>query len=131
MYFPDKLNKLTEALATLPGVGPKAAERLAIYLMDQSDAYIENITGRILAAKKSVHFCKKCNNFSEKECCDICSDKKRNPSLLCIVEKIQDLVAIEKTGTFKGYYFVLHGLIDPMAHVRPEDLKIDILEKRC
>ena len=130
-YFPEKLNKLTEALATLPGVGPKAAERLAIYLMDQKDTYLENITNSILEAKKSVHFCKKCNNFSEKEYCDICSDKLRNAALLCVVEKIQDLVAIEKTGTFKGYYFVLHGLIDPLTHVSPEALKIDLLETRC
>jgi recombination protein RecR len=131
MYFPDKLNKLTEALATLPSVGPKAAERLAIYLMDQPAAYIENITNSILTAKKNVHFCKKCNNFSEREYCDICSDTTRNPTLLCVVEKIQDLVAIEKTGTFKGYYFVLHGLIDPLTHVSPEALKIDLLEKKC
>jgi recombination protein RecR len=131
MYFPDKLNSLTEALSTLPGIGPKAAERLAIYLLDQTDNYVENITNNLLEAKKSIHLCKKCNNFSEKEFCDICLDKNRNSSLLCVVEKIQDLVAIEKTGTFKGYYFVLHGLIDPSAHIGPDDLKIGILEKMC
>ena len=131
MYFPEKFNKLTEALSSLPGVGPKAAERISFFLLDQQDAFIENITDSILDAKRSIHFCKRCNNFSENEYCDICSDKNRDASLLCVVEKIQDLVAIEKTGNFKGYYFVLHGLIDPPMHIGPEELKIDMLEGIC
>ncbi|HEX4857243.1 MAG TPA: recombination mediator RecR [Limnobacter sp.] len=118
----DPLVDLVQALKRLPGVGPKSAQRLAFHLL-QNDRQAATALGEsLLKAVAEIRHCSQCNNFCHSELCSICSDTRRNPSLVCVVETPADLAAIEATQTYRGYYYVLMGRASPLDGVRPESL---------
>ncbi|MBF4695457.1 recombination mediator RecR [Fusibacter ferrireducens] len=122
--FIPSINKLIDEFSKLPGIGKKSAQRLAFYVinMEQSDAY--NFAESILEVKRKIKYCEKCFNITESELCDICSDQKRDHTVICVVESPRDLIAIENTKEFRGYYHVLHGAISPMDGIGPNEIKI-------
>ena len=116
----DAVNELSK----LPGVGKRSAMRLALHLLKQEKPHVKRLGESLIKMREEMRFCNKCHNISEKEICNICSNPKRDASLICIVEDIRDVLAIENTGQFKGLYHVLGGLISPMDGISPSDLEI-------
>jgi recombination protein RecR len=129
--YPSKLleNAVNE-FASLPGIGRKSALRLVMYLLRKDETDVERFGESIIKLKKEVHYCNICNNISDTEMCEICSDKSRDASIICVVENIRDVLAIENTGQFRGLYHVLGGIIAPMDGIGPADLKIESLERK-
>ena len=129
--YPSRLleNAVNE-FASLPGIGRKSALRLVMYLLRRSDSEVERFGESIIKLKKELHYCRVCNNISDTETCSICSDHNRNTGVVCVVENIRDVLAIENTGQFKGLYHVLGGIISPMDGIGPADLRIASLEER-
>ena len=115
---------MIDALSRLPGVGPKSAQRIAFHLLKTDREEVSRLTRAIDDARNSVRFCERCFNFAESQYCHICSDERRDGSALCVVEESRDVVAIEKTGQFRGRYHVLLGAINPLEGVGPEHLKV-------
>ena len=124
------LMRLLEALEKLPGVGPRSAERMAFYLLRTSREEARQLAQAISDVKDHLRFCEICFNLSEEPRCPICQDPSRDPSLLCVVEEPKDVLAIEKTGAYRGLYHVLLGAIAPLDGIGPELLKIDDLLRR-
>lgn len=129
-YYSDSINNLIEEMASLPGIGPKSAQRLAFHILNLPEARVEHLADSILTARKKVCLCKKCYNLSDQEICPICSNPKRDSSTIMVVEEASDLAAYEKTGQYRGVYHVLHGAVNPMAGVQPENLKLRELMQR-
>lgn len=129
-YYAAPIAKLIEELSKLPGVGSKTAQRLAFYILDRSLGEVEQLSSAIINAKRNIKYCTICCNITDSDVCNICSSARRDDSLICVVEDPRDVVAMEKTKEFKGFYHVLHGAISPMAGVGPDDLKIKELLKR-
>lgn len=129
--FPSRLleNAVNE-FASLPGVGRKTAFRLVMNLLRRDPAEVRKFGESIISLHNEIHYCRICNNISDTEVCNICSDEKRDRSLICVVEDIQDVMAIENTRQFSGLYHVLGGIISPIDGVGPSDLKIDNLEEK-
>ena len=130
-YFLSKL--LTDAVsefAKLPGIGKKTALRLVLHLLNQDIEQVESFSNSLIKLKKGIKVCRICNNLSDSDICEICANPKRDASLVCVVENIKDIIAIEKTMQFQGVYHVLGGLISPIDGVSPLDLNISSLEKR-
>jgi recombination protein RecR len=121
---------LTEQFAKLPGIGMKSAARLAYHVMSMETADVEEFAQALLNAKKTVHYCKCCENLTDQPLCPICDDESRDRSVICVVETPKDITAFERTGEYRGVYHVLHGLISPMRGVLPDDLKIRSLLRR-
>ena len=115
---------MIDALARLPGVGPKSAQRIAFHLLKTDREEVARLTSAIDEACSSVGFCERCFNFSETPLCHICQDDRRDSSVVCVVEESRDVVAIEKTGQFRGRYHVLLGAINPLEGIGPEQLKV-------
>jgi recombination protein RecR len=115
---------MIDALARLPGVGPKSAQRIAFHLLKTDREEVARLTAAIDEARSSVGFCERCFNFSETPLCHICQDDRRDSSVVCVVEESRDVVAIEKTGQFRGRYHVLLGAINPLEGIGPEQLKV-------
>lgn len=134
MTFSDYPSKLLEnavnEFASLPGIGKKTAFRLVMHLLRQDESEVEKFGESIIKLKKEVKYCRICFNISDNEVCDICSDKSRERSLICVVENIRDVIAIENTGQYRGLYHVLGGIISPMDGIGPSDLNIDELEEK-
>jgi recombination protein RecR len=128
--FPDCLASLISALSTLPGIGPRSAERIALHLVQAESSAVKHLAETILSARERVRFCEVCGALTEKALCDTCSDPRRDASLVCIVERPVDILPLEKSGTFRGKYHVLGGKVSPLNGVEPEDLRIAELEKR-
>jgi len=128
-YYPDPVEKLIEKIVKLPGIGPKSAERIVNYILEESEENILALSENLALLKKEVHLCRKCFNLSDSELCAICSDEKRESSVLCIVEEVKDLVVIERSG-FRGRYHVLGGRISALGKVGPGELRISQLEER-
>ncbi len=126
----NPLSKLIFELSKLPGIGEKSATRLAYFILNQEPSYSENLAQALRDAKTKLKYCQVCFNFSETEKCEICSDEKRDPALVCVVERPSDVTPIEKTGSYRGVYHVLHGLLSPMDGVGPEELKMRELFRR-
>lgn len=124
------LQQAVEELSKLPGVGKRSAMRLALHLLQQDEETVERLTDAINAMKRSVKYCSICNNISDRQVCDICSDNKRDRSTICVVQDIRDVIAIENTSQYKGMYHVLGGVISPMDGVGPSDLEIASLVER-
>lgn len=122
--------RLMAALKRLPGVGPKQAERLAIFLLRSPDFEVENLVAALREAKAQVRFCRDCWDFTDREVCRICSDPARDKTLVCVVEEPQDVVAIERSRSYQGLYHVLHGALSPLDGVGPDMLKIKELVER-
>ncbi|HCC70662.1 MAG TPA: recombination protein RecR [Bacteroidales bacterium] len=129
--YPSKLleNAVNE-FASLPGIGKKTAFRLVMHLLRQSESDVERFGENIVKLKKEVKYCKNCFNISDNDICDICSDKSRDRTIVCIVENISDVIAIENTRQYRGLYHVLGGIISPMDGIGPSDLNIDQLEEK-
>ncbi len=128
--YTKSIKELIDKLAKLPGIGRRSAERIVEYILNASFQDVKSLSLAISKVKENVRFCKICNNLSEAEICSICQDTRRQKSIICIVEKPQDVIAIEKTGSFKGVYHVLLGAISPLEGRGPEDLKINGLMQR-
>ena len=124
------LQKLIEEFSRLPGVGQKTAARYAFAVLDMTEEEAENFACAIINAKKNVKECEICGNLTDKERCSICSDEKRNPQLVCVVEDAKTLMAMEKVKEYNGTYHVLGGAISPMNGITPSDLRIKELITR-
>jgi len=128
--YSDTVNKLINQFERLPGIGHKSAVRLAFYILESSKEVAEEMSKTLIEAKENVKFCSVCFNLTEKDPCDICSDKKRDDSVICVVENVKDVVAMEKTHEYRGLYHVLHGSISPMNNISAGDIKIKELLQR-
>ena len=128
--LPESITALIAALAKLPGVGPRSAERIALHLVQTDSAAVKQLAEAILLAREKIQFCTTCGALTEKSPCSICDDSRRDASLVCVVERAVDILSIEKSGTFRGKFHVLGGKISPLDGVEPEDLRIAELEKR-
>ena len=128
--LPESLNRLVDGLSDFPGIGKKTAERMAFYLLKSNDGWAQNLAKAIMDVKEQIHECPICHNISDTSPCSICSDAKRDPSLLCVVEDTTDLVVFEKTNHFHGKYHVLGGVLSPLDGIGPEDLHFDTLLER-
>jgi len=122
-YTPP-VQTLIDELGRLPGVGPKSAQRIAFHLLKTPAADVNRLAHSIVDAKEKARFCERCYNIAESALCPICQDTRRDSSIICVVEDSRDVVAIEKTGAFRGRYHVLQGAIHPMEGIGPEQLKI-------
>lgn len=129
--FPSRLleNAVNE-FSSLPGIGRKTAFRLVMNLLKRSPEEVKRFGESLIRLHGEIHYCKICNSVADSEICNICSDPRRDPLIICVVEGIQDIMAIENTGQFKGLYHVLGGIISPIDGVGPSDLKIDSLEEK-
>lgn len=130
MPLPEPITALTAALNKLPGIGPRSAERIALHLVQAETGAVRQLADAILQARQRIQFCSNCGALTEKNPCEICSDARRDASLVCIVEQPVDILSIEKSGTYRGKFHVLGGKISPLDGVEPEDLRIADLEKR-
>jgi recombination protein RecR len=126
----EPVARLIEAFARLPGIGPKTAQRLTYHLLRAPDAEARTLAGALVAVRDKVVFCDRCFNISDQPLCPICRDPGRDETRLCVVEEPLDVLAIERTGEFKGRYHVLHGAISPIDGIGPDRLKIrELLER--
>ena len=128
--YSESVKKLIGEFEKLPGIGHKSAVRLAFYILESDVQAAKSMADALLEAKQKVKFCSKCFNLAESEFCDICSNTKRDESLICVVENVKDVAAMEKTHEFKGLYHVLHGAISPMNNISANDIKIKELITR-
>lgn len=129
-YPSQLLERAVQEFAKLPGIGRKTALRLVLHLLRQEEENVTLLTDAISKMKKEVKRCKICHNISDSEVCPICSDPRRDSSMICVVENIQDVMAVENTQQFNGSYHVLGGVISPMDGIGPADLEIDSLVER-
>ena len=129
-YYSDSMNRLIEELASLPGIGPKSAGRLAFHILDLPEERVKRLADSLVNARSQTRLCKECFNLSDEDVCSICGNPKRDHKLIMVVEEPSDLVAYEKTGQYNGVYHVLHGAVNPMNGVRPENLKLKELLTR-
>ena len=129
LYSPS-IEKLIESFERLPSIGHKTAARLAFHILNSSEEETNEFIASIVNAKKNLKYCSKCYNISDTDPCIICGNPKRDSSLICVVEDVRDIIAMEKTHEFKGVYHVLHGSISPMNGIGPDDIKIKELLAR-
>ena len=129
-YPSQLLEKAVAEFAKLPGIGRKTALRLVLWLLRQEDEEVEQFAEAVRRLKQEVKYCKTCHNISDTDLCPICADPKRDSSLVCVVENIQDVMAIENTQQYHGLYHVLGGVISPMDGLGPSDIEIDSLVSR-
>lgn len=131
MDYPSKvLAKAVDEISGLPGIGKKTALRLALHLLKQPSSRANGLGNSIINLVNDIKYCKECHNFSDFEICEICSSYKRNNELICIVEDVRDVIAIENTGKYTGKYLILGGKISPMEGVGPNQLNIPSIEKK-
>ncbi|HLD69408.1 MAG TPA: recombination mediator RecR [Candidatus Omnitrophota bacterium] len=130
MSYPRLIENLIEKLTRLPGVGRRSAERMVFWFLNNPQEEVISLANNIVQLKEGFRFCRLCNNLSETEICMICSDTRRDEATICVVEDPKDLLAIERTGTYRGHYHVLLGAISPADGKGPDDLKIQHLIKR-
>ena len=121
------LENAVNELSRLPGIGPKTAMRLALFLLKEKKADVNKFAESIRLLREEIRYCKECYNISEADVCSICSNPRRDPSLVCVVESVRDVMAIENTQQYGGVYHVLGGVISPMDGIGPDDLNIDPL----
>src|SRR3989338_3434276 len=129
--LPKPVQKLIESFEKLPGIGPKTAARLTFYLLHVSQDQLEQFGSAILELKRLTVYCSICSNIGEQDPCIICEDKTRDLTLVCVVEQPLDILSIERTGKYKGVYHVLHGAIDPLNNIGPDEIRIAQLIKRA
>ena len=129
-YPSTLLEHAVNELASLPGIGRKTALRLALYMLRRDPSYTERFSAALLTLRREVKYCKVCHNLCDEEVCSICANPTRDHSLVCVVENIKEVMAIENTGQFRGVYHVLGGIISPMEGIGPNDLEIESLVKR-
>jgi recombination protein RecR len=127
---PSSLEELIEALRCLPGVGPKAAQRMAFHLMQRDRPGAQRLSAALGRAVESIRRCARCNSFTEEEFCSLCASSRRDRSLLCVVETPADLLMMEQTLAYPGLYFVLMGRLSPLDGIGPREIGLDVLQKR-
>lgn len=130
MYYPEPISKLIDAFSRLPGVGPKTAGRLAFHVLRMKEEDVIDFAKALVNVKRNLHYCSVCCNITDVDPCRICQDKSRDSSVICVVQEPKDLVALERTKEFEGYYHVLHGAISPMEGIGPDQIHIAELLKR-
>lgn len=123
-YYSNSIAKLIEEFEKLPGIGHKSAQRLAFHILNLSQEETDEFTNAINTAKSTIHYCSICSNLADTDPCPICSNPKRDPSTICVVSDVKDVIAMEKTHEFKGMYHILHGVISPINGIGPNDIKI-------
>ena len=128
--YPRTMTKLINEFSKMPGIGPRSAQRLAFYILQSPKGEVDSLMKHIHEVKENVRFCNKCNNLSDKETCDICSDPSRDHTTICVVEGPNGVIAMEKIGAYDGIYHVLLGELSPIDGVVPEELKIKELISR-
>ena len=129
-FFPAALENLIDKFASLPGVGRKSAQRLAFYVLGLPDGEAKAFADAITQAKNTVRCCKICQNLTDGEICSICASDRRNKATICVVSEPRDVLSIERGREYNGTYHVLHGVLSPMSHVGPDDIKIKELLHR-
>ena len=129
-YSSQLLEKAVQEFAKLPGVGRKTALRLVLWMLRQDDSDVEQFAAAVRQLKQEVRYCHTCHNISDTDTCPICADKRRDDTVVCVVENIQDVMAIENTQQYHGLYHVLGGIISPMDGIGPSDIEIDSLVQR-
>ncbi len=129
-HYPVSVLRLIKNIARLPGIGEKTAERLAIHILKAPQKEMEQLSRSIIELKERVRLCSVCFALSDREICDICSDQTRDKTLICVVEQPADMVALEKSGAFRGVYHVLAGVLSPMDGIGPDDIRIKELSAR-
>ncbi|MDT4893750.1 MAG: recombination protein RecR [Pseudonocardiales bacterium] len=122
--YEGAVQDLIDELGRLPGVGPKSAQRIAFHLLAAEQADVERLAGTLIRVKNEVRFCTVCGNVAEAEQCRICTDPRRDPAVICVVEEPKDVIAVERTREFRGRYHVLGGAISPIDGIGPDDLRI-------
>lgn len=128
--FEGAVQELIDELGRLPGVGPKSAQRIAFHILEADGEDMKRLVNAIVTVKERVKFCTICGNVAEQETCGICRDPRRDPSAICVVEESKDVIAVERTRSFRGKYHVLGGSINPIAGIGPEQLRIRELLSR-
>ena len=129
-YFPASLQNLTDQFARLPGIGGKTAQRLAFHVLELPQEEAQAFADAILEAKRRVHTCPICQNLTDREICPICDDPSRDRSVICVVAEPKDVIAMERAREYTGVYHVLHGVISPLSHIGPDDIRIrELLER--
>lgn len=129
-YFPAALERLTEQFGKLPGIGPKTAQRLAFHLLSLPEEEANAFAQAVVEAKRCVKTCPVCQNLTDQDLCPICADPRRDHSQICVVAEPRDLAALERAREYRGVYHVLHGVISPLNHVGPDDIRIKPLLAR-
>jgi recombination protein RecR len=129
-FFPPILENLIDSFASLPGIGRKSAQRLAFHVLAMPESEAEAFASAILEARAGVHCCPICQNLTDSEICSVCASGNRNKGLICVVAEPRDVLAIERSREYRGVYHVLHGVLSPMSHIGPDDLRIAELIKR-
>ena len=130
-FFPASLENLIDKFASLPGIGRKSAQRLAFHVLSLPEDEAASFADAITAAKASVHCCRICQNLTEGEICSICASDRRDKSTICVVSEPRDVLSIERGHEYNGTYHVLHGVLSPMSHVGPDDIRIKELLVRA
>lgn len=125
--YPAALRTLIAELKRMPGIGPRSAERIALWMVQRRDARAREIAEAIQQAGAQITLCQRCGFFTTAPVCDICNDPERDPAVLCVVEQATDILPLERTGAFRGLYHALGGRISPLEHIGPEDLRIEAL----
>lgn len=126
-YYPPSLLNLIDGLSKLPGIGPKTAQRLAFHILTAGESEADVLAKAIAEVPRKVRFCRVCFNISEEEECSVCTDTHRDRSKICVVEAARDIIPIEKSGSYRGLYHVLGGLISPMEGIGPKELHVEAL----
>ena len=123
-YYPEPVSRLIEALQRLPGIGPKTAQRLTFFLLKRPVAEVRELGDALVAVKERIVYCRTCFNVTDTDPCRICADPARDGKVMCVVEEPNDLLAMERTGEFRGRYHVLLGALSPLDGIGPDDLKV-------
>lgn len=129
--LPAAIESLIASLSRLPGIGPRSAERIALHLVQGERASVSALAASILQARDTISLCESCGGLTDRQPCLYCADTRRDPAVLCLVERPVDILSIEKSGAFRGVYHVLGGKISPLNGIGPEDLRMAALERRC
>jgi recombination protein RecR len=129
-FFPASFETLIDRFASLPGIGRKSAQRLAFHILALPEGEAEAFAETILEARRSVHTCPICQNLTDGEVCNVCADDRRDKSVICVVAEPRDVATLERSREYGGVYHVLHGVLSPMSHVGPDDIRISELVKR-
>nr|WP_258567808.1 recombination mediator RecR [Paenactinomyces guangxiensis] len=130
VYVPEPISKLIEGFMRLPGIGPKTAQRLAFFVLSMEEDDVLDLAKALVRAKRDLRTCSVCGNITDQDPCYICTDKKRDSSVICVVQDTKDLMAMERTREYNGMYHVLHGAISPIEGIGPDELKIPDLLRR-
>lgn len=130
MYYPEPIAKLIESFSRLPGIGSRTASRLTFHVLKMDEDDVIDFAKALVNVKRNLHYCSICCNITDVDPCRICQDKTRDRSQICVIQDAKDLVAMERTKEYRGYYHVLHGAISPMDGIGPDDIHVAELLKR-